>query len=72
MTDTAVSDAIDTAPATTEAEAEATETLADVPAAAESDYSAAYSDLVAGDVIVEERATADAAPVAPEPHRRGS
>ena len=62
VTDTAVPDVIDTAPATTEAEAEATETLADVPAAAESDYSAAYSDLVAGDVIVEERATADAAP----------
>lgn len=64
-TDTAVPDAIDTAPAMTTTEAEATETVADVPAAAEADYSAAYSDLVAGDVIVEEPATADTAPVAP-------
>jgi hypothetical protein len=63
VTDTAVSDAIDTAPETTEADA--TETLAEVPAAAEADYSAAYSDLVAGDVIVEDPATADAAPVEP-------
>jgi hypothetical protein len=40
---------------------ETSEGVADEPAA-ESDYSAAYADLVAGDVIVEETAAADPAP----------
>ncbi|HSM31166.1 MAG TPA: hypothetical protein VK854_10735, partial [Woeseiaceae bacterium] len=63
VTDTAVSGAIDTASETTEADVP--EAVADVPAATEADYSAAYSDLVPGDVIVEEPAAADAAPAEP-------
>jgi hypothetical protein len=46
-------------------EADATDAVADQPASTETDYSAAYADLVAGDVVVDEPVATDPAPVEP-------
>ena len=58
-----VSEPLETTPDTTAAVM--TETVADEPATSEVDYAAAYADLVAGDVVVDERATTATAPIEP-------
>ena len=58
-----ISETVETAPDT--GEAGTTEAVADATATADTDYSAAYSDLVAGDVVVDETAATEPAPVEP-------
>lgn len=58
-----ISETVETAPDT--GEAGTTEAVADATATTDTDYSAAYSDLVAGDVVVDETAATEPAPVEP-------
>jgi hypothetical protein len=63
-----VAETIEAAPETAESVTTDTGTsaaVAEEPASTEADYTAAYADLVAGDVVVDEPATTDTAPVEP-------